>query len=153
MESLVELIQQAKRKKLLFGYTNLFVQKKKFSDESISELETTLQTSIPTKARKLLYHLGYGQINDIQFHGSDWVYAFDEDNGAIEGFVTFASDDMGNYYAFNPNNSNPELIYYCSHDLLGYCELAKDAEEFLRIFVDSNFNITKYVAELELSEL
>lgn len=92
-------------------------------------------------------------INDLYIHDKNHIYPFDEYNGRIEGFITFAIDDMGNYYAFNPQSKDINEIYYCCHAPLGCCVVAKDAEELLRIFIESNFKITKYVAELDLEDI
>ena len=81
------------------------------------------------------------------------IYPFDEQNGKIEGFITFASDDLGNYFAFSPRSEDYNAIYYCCHDPLGYCKVAKDAEDFLSIFVFSGLKINDYVHNLELNKI
>lgn len=123
-----------------------------FSLESIGKLEAKLNVSFPLKVKDFLLKLGAGQTEDLYIHGNEHIHAFDEENGPIAGFVTFASDTMGNYYAFNPESSNKEEIYYCCHDPLGYAKIASDAYEFLRKIIENKYDNIELAANLELIE-
>ena len=136
-----------------FWENNIFQQGVKNTPEALKQVENEIGVSLPEQIFKFLLELGQGYVNDLYIHGPDMIYPFDEQNGKIEGFVTFASDDLGNYYAFSPKSTNINTIYYCCHDPLGYCVVAKDAEEFLRIFIKSGFKIADYVYNLELDEI
>ncbi len=153
MKDLIAKIKSTKKKKLFFWEESIFSFGERITAEELSALETDLKLSFPDKITTLLLELGQGYVNDLYIHGIKSIYPFDEENGKLEGFVTFASDDMGNYYAFSPKSDDNNEIYYCCHDPLGYCIVAKNAEEFLKIFVESNFKITGHVADLELNEI
>lgn len=153
MNNLISQIKKAKKKKLFFWKENIFSFGERITSDELSALERSLNIRFPAKIKTLLIELAQGYANDLYIHGLKDIYPFDEQNGKIEGFVTFASDDMGNYYAFSPKSENENTIYYCCHDPLGYCVVAKDAEEFLNIFINSNYKITTYVAELDLVDI
>jgi len=150
MENLISEVKNSKRKKFFFWEENIFSYGERLDSESLDKIEKSFGLTFPLKIRKLLLELGQGFANDLYIHGADMIYPFDEKNGKIEGFVAFASDDLGNYYAFSPKSNDSEAIYYCCHDPLGYCIVAKDAEDFLNIFISSGFKITDYVYNLEL---
>ena len=152
MENLINRIRSAE-KKSLFGAKKLFTYGNIISEVELAGIEAELGSKIPKKIRLLIIELGAGSINDFQIHGKDRIYSFDDECGEVEGFVTFASDDMGNYYAYSPHSDDPNKIYYVCHDPAGYCVVANDAEEFLSGFVNRGFTITDYVADLDLIEI
>jgi len=153
MEHLISEIKNAKRKRFFFWEEHIFSFGSRISSEELCALENNHGFTFPSKIRTLLLELGQGFVNDLYIHGVDMIYPFDEENGNIEGFVTFASDDLGNYYAFSPKSKDVDVIYYCCHDPLGYCAVAKGAEDFLSIFVNNGFKITDYVYNLDLDEI
>lgn len=153
MEHLISKIKSAKRKKFFFLEEPIFSYGQRMDSKTLENLEKKFDFTFPSKIRTLLLELGQGYANDLYIHGSDMIYPFDEQNGKIEGFITFASDDLGNYYAFSPKSEDVNTIYYCCHDPLGYCKVAKDAEDFLSIFVSSDFKINNHVCSLELDEI
>ncbi len=97
--------------------------------------------------------LGKARIDEFYVHGPDMIYPFDSDNGKIEGFVTFASDVLGNYFAFNPNSENTNQIYYCSHDPLGFSTVAASRDELLKLFIESSFDIVSVTKTLDLDDI
>jgi hypothetical protein len=152
MKELIDRIRSAE-KKGLFGTNKLFKRGKIISEVELSGIESELGSKIPEKIRLLIIELGEGHINDFSIHGKDRIYSFDDECGEVEGFITFASDEMGNYYAYSPHSDDPNKIYYVCHDPAGYCVIADDAEEFLSGFVNRGFTITNYVADLDLIEI
>lgn len=152
MEELINRVRSAE-KKGLFGTKKLFKYGNIISEVELAGIETELGSKIPDKIRLLIIELGEGCINDLRIHGKDGIHPFDDECGKVEGFITFASDEMGNYYAYSPHSDDPNKIYYVCHDSAGYCVVADDAEEFLSGFVNRSFTITDYVADLDLIEI
>jgi len=109
--------------------------------ESLDKLEREYQFEFPEDIKELLLSLACGSINDLHFLHTDMIYPYDEENGAMNGYVAIATDILGNYFAFNPNSDNPNQIYYYSHDPLGYGVCAKNVTKLLEAFVNSNFDI------------
>jgi hypothetical protein len=152
MEELINRIRSAD-KKGLFGAKKLFKYGNIISEVELAGIESELGSKIPDKIRLLIIELGEGSINDLRIHGKDGIYAFDDECGEVEGFITFASDEMGNHYAYSPHSDDPNKIYYVCHDPAGYCVVADDAEEFFSGFVNRGFTITDYVVDLDLIEM
>jgi len=152
MKNLYKTIKNAKKKRFLFGTKAIFKSGCSISSESIKLIEVKLGLSFPDLVKEFLLELGAGQTEDLYIHGESQIYAFDQDNGPIAGFVTFASDSLGSFFAFNPESTNRGEIFYCCHDPLGYAEVAKDANEFLGKIIDSDYDNLELAANLKLIE-
>lgn len=152
MRKILNRIKNAE-KKGLFRTKKLFSYGNRISESELSEIENGIGSKIPADIKLALLELGEGFINDLSFHGKQGIYPFDNECGCVEGFVTFASDDMGNYYAYSPQSDDQSKIYYICHDPEGYCVIANDIVEFLSDFVARDYNITKFAAELELNDI
>lgn len=152
MDKIFNSIKSAKKKRLLFGSKSLYSIKDPISESDLKTLETKYNFKFPVSILRTLIALGSCEIEDLRLHGPDWIYPFDELNGRIEGFITFASDINGDYFSFNPDDQNG-LIYFCCHDPAGYCVVANSIEELLVKLIDNNFDIVEITANLELLEL
>jgi hypothetical protein len=138
--SLYIKIKNAKRKRLLLGHKVLYESISRHSEETLYKLEHEGGYLFPRDIREALLELGSCSIDSLNIHASQDIYAFDENLGPLTGFVTFASDDSGNYFSFNPKSEAPNEIYYCSHDPLGYVKVSASFSEYLHAFVESEFN-------------
>ena len=141
----------AKRKRLLFGTRPVYSAGKPNTSCGLSECEEEFSFRFPEEIRAFLLMLGAGSTEDFTIFHAEQIYPFDQDNGPIEHFVTFATDVLGNFYAFNPRSNSPSEIYYCSHDPLGYAKLAPDIASFLKTFVENEFNNLELTEKLELT--
>lgn len=99
-----------------------------------------------------MLELGAGTIEDLYIYPIDMIGRFDGANGKIAGFVQIATDILGNHFAFNPNGQDPDLIYYCSHDPLGFGICAENIVELLRRFVASGFQIVEITDDIDLED-
>jgi hypothetical protein len=151
-EELFNSLKAAKRKRTLFGYKTLHEPTTSNSEEQLRNLELGGGYHFPADVRDALLSLGGCAIDELYIHPANNIYAFDEETGPMKGFVTFASDVCGNYFAFDPKSPTPETIYYCSHDPFGYAVVAPDFRAYLHSFVDSGFNTLSLTEKLELHE-
>ena len=67
------------------------------------------------------------------------LYQLDEETIEMEGFIPFAQDVLGNYFAFD-NDMN---IVKCSHDPLGYGKISKTFTEWTNLHFDFIEKIAK----------
>ena len=153
MNDYISKIKSAKKKKFLWGEKDLYKQGTSLNSEDLNKLEAEYKFSFPQDIREFLLCLGSGTVSDFYIPYVTEIYPFDSDNGNIKGFITFASDVLGNYFAFNPNSTNNEIIYYCCHDPLGFGECAKDITQLLKSFVDANFDIEQVTNKVKFSDI
>ena len=137
MNESIQAIKSAKKKKFLFGEKNLYEPGEKLIESDLSSIEKEHDFVFPELIREFLLDLGCGTVNDLYIHHVNMIYPFDSNNGKIQGYVTFASDTSGNYFAFNPHGSDQEVIYYCSHDPSGYGICANNMNKFLKDFISA----------------
>jgi hypothetical protein len=151
-ESLFQSIKGATRKGRLFGNKALYKQVAPISEDQLRQTEMRLNCQLPEDVRATLLALGACAVDELYMHAAEDIYAFDDENGAMAGYITFASDVCGNYFAFDPRSNNPVAFYYCSHDPFGYAVIKGSFREYLQAFVESEFDTVSLTDKLELHE-
>lgn len=153
MNEYIQAIKSAKKKKLLWGEKNLYEPGISLNDSDLDELEKRYNFSFPLSIKQFLLGLGCGSINDLNIPHVDGIYPFDKENGIIEGYIAIATDILGNYIAFNPNGDDSEVIYYCSHDPVGFGLCSKNIITLTKDFVESGFDIMQVTDNVDLQEI
>ena len=151
-ESLFQLLKEAKRKGRLFGSKALYRQVAPISEDQLRQVEARLACQLPEDVRATLLALGACEIDELYIHSTADIYAFDDETGPMTGYVTFASDVCGNYFAFDPKAKNSVAFYYCSHDPFGYAVIKGTFREYLQAFVASGFDTVSLTKDLVLHE-
>ena len=152
LDALYSSIKSARRKRLLWGFTQLYAPIASNTEEGLRKLELDGGYEFPIAVRSALLALGGCSVDDLYIHPAERIYSFDSENGAMAGRVTFASDIFGNYFAFDPASNNPDEIYYYSHDPLGYALVSPTFTDYLRSFVSSGFKTLELTENLDLRE-
>jgi hypothetical protein len=147
-----EEIKSAERKRLLFGHKKIYKKTYDYSEEDLKSIEENYGFKFPKEVLLALLNLGACEIDEFRLHDPSWIYPFDSGNGKIEGFITFASDINGDYFAFDPSSDSIEQIYFCCHDPVGYCVVSEDFSKFLEAFVKSGFNALSLTENLDLMD-
>lgn len=138
MKELVEKLKNAKKKRMLFGERKLYRRISDIAQSDLLLIELKYNLLIPDSIKFCLVELGSCCIAEqLNFHSPFEIYPLDN-NGSVEGYVVFASDTSGNYFAFNPASDN-ETIYFLCHDPLGYAAIADSIGQFLEIFINNDF--------------
>ncbi len=89
---------------------------------------------------------GYGDINDTLIFRDDYFSTITQ--GALTGYITFARDEVGNAYAFKPQEG---AIYFVSLHENAYARMANDFHEFLQELVRRNYNLPEWRESLALT--
>lgn len=89
---------------------------------------------------------GYGDIDNILSFRAEYFSAISA--GALTGSITFANDEAGNAYAFNPDNGD---IYFISTHQNGYAVIAKSFEAFMHELVKRDYNLPQWRESLKLT--
>jgi hypothetical protein len=102
--------------------------------EALSSVSAKLGVRIPDAYQAFLLDYGAGDMNDsLRFLAPDELYLFSNDS-PMNGFLAIATDDLGNYLAFDPSLiglSEESAVYYCCHDPFGHAKLAASFDDFI----------------------
>ena len=103
----------------------------------IESAESSIGVALPASYKRFLLRCGSGTwCGERVAHPSE-LYAFDSDCLQMEGFIPLVQNvrGVGDYVAINPADAEiagERPVYYCSHDPLGYVEIASSFEEWAR---------------------
>ena len=145
LKTLISKIKSERVKFFIFFEKDAFQFGKRIS---LEDLNSKKELRIPKDIELFLLELAQGYINDLHIHGTDNIYPFDKETGLFAGLVTFASDSLGNYFAYSPNSENPSEIYYCIHDEKEPWVISKNIEEFLREFVNNDLSVKAIINQV-----
>ena len=130
---------------------SIYEERYKYSKEELNTIEQELNIKFPNEIYEWLLLAGCGAIFDELLIGEkEYIFKL-EDLGALSGYISFATDDLGNHYAFNPNND--ESIFYACHDPLGYAKIAESFSSFLAQLKQADFNIETVTSKLQLIDM
>jgi hypothetical protein len=153
MNLVINTIKNATKKKLVFGIKPIYEKISDTTSEMLESVERQYQFQFPPELRQSLESLGSCRINDCFYlHSVAEIYPFSKMDTKLLGHIVFASDDVGNYFAFDPREGSHE-IFYCSHDPAGFAFVAKDVENLFTLLIDAKFEIDRVVEDLKLVEL
>lgn len=107
------------------------------SEDLLLAAEAHLGSQLPRGYKQFVLACGSGEWCGDLVAAPSAVYAFDEDCGGMEGFLTLVHNvrGVGDFVAMNPNEqTGPEewALYYCSHDPFGFAKVADTFEEWAR---------------------
>lgn len=147
MINLLVKLKEAKSRRFLFFDKSLFNSIEEITREQLSNLECSFNFEFPYKVKCLLLELGHGHINDLLIHGLDGIKPINIESECGSSFISFASDETGNYFLFSCESKNNENIYYFNHHSQKYSLICNDLEELIKVFIKSGFNISGYVSK------
>ena len=150
MDALIRQIKAATTRRFLRCEKNIYRAGKPNSAEDLGKIEKEYDFIFPEQVRLLLLNLGQGEIGDFRIQGPEMIYPFDSDLGNLAGYITFATDILGNHFAFDPKSDKPEEIYYCSHDPLGYGKVASNIKSLLESFVKAAYDTVSVTDKVRL---
>lgn len=138
MQDIIKTILAAKRKSFLSSKPifrfhapaaemDLFMTARKLNCKMTNGLSRWLRTA------------GYGDINETLMFRSDFFSLITE--GTLKGHVTFARDELGNTYAFNPKDGS---IYLIDHLGESYANIANDFLGFLEELIKRNYDLPQW---------
>lgn len=88
---------------------------------------------------------GYGDINESLIFRPEYFSAIT--HGALAGCVTFAHDEVGNAYAFKPNEGS---IYFVSHYENAYAPMADSFLQFFQELIKRDYNLAQWRENLKM---
>ena len=129
----------------------VYEERYKYTEESLNKLEKKLNVKLPNEIYDWFVLAGCGAISDSLLIGEkEYIYSF-ENAGILNGYVTFATDDLGNRYLFNP--AGDDSIFYVCHDPLGYARISDTFSNFLIQLKQEDYNIETLTNKLDLIEI
>jgi len=146
MKELISQVKSATKKRFLFGEKAVYELGTPNTLAGLSSIERKYDIRFPGDIEEFLLLLGCGSAGELYINHFEQIYPFDSNNGPIAGFVNFASDIHGNYFAFDPKSDNPSNIYYCCHDPAGYGLVSENIKELLWSIISNNFS-TEYILD------
>lgn len=82
---------------------------------------------------------GYGDINDMLIFRPEYFSTIT--HGALTGYTTFAHDDAGNAYAFDPRQG---AIYFISVHESAYARMSDDFLHFMQELIRRDYNLAAW---------
>lgn len=113
MHELATRVLNTTRKKW-FRVCPLFEAHKPITASEVERIEAKVGASLPEDLKAWLLAVGYGDVDETLSFRYEWFFAVEQ--GHLRGVVSFAQDDLGNFYAYSPtdgrivffNRSEPE---------------------------------------------
>lgn len=144
MQETVKIILSAKRwhrlhRKPVFHH---------FADATEMELfliAKKLNCKLTVGLSKWLRSAGYGDINETLFFREDCLGTIN--HGTLAGYVTFARDELGNVYAFDPADG---AVYYIDQQHRAYARLSNDFLSFLQELIRRDYNLAEWRGSLSV---
>lgn len=131
--------------------TPVYVERYKYSEEDLIKLEQDLNIKFPKEIYDWLLLAGCGAISDSLLIGEkEFIYIL-ENAGNLNGYVSFATDDLGNKYIFNLNGD--DSIFYVCHDPLGYSKISDTFSNFLIQLKQADYKIETLTDNLQLIDI
>jgi hypothetical protein len=143
MDALVKTVLATTRKGF-FRTRPVFRPHASVSPEDLLALESRLGAAIPGDLRDWLLMVGYGDLDDELSFREEWFVLLEY--GQLEGGATFAQDELGNHYAFDPLHGG---IYYLARSEAVFSPIAANFLEFMQGLVSRDYKLIDWVDALE----
>ena len=146
-DGLLERVRSARNKR-----TGVYVARSAPTETALRESASAVRLELPESYVQFCTHLGIGDFNDeLRLFEPEQLYAFDMPGLKFDGYIAIATDDLGNYLAFNPDevlSHNERTLYYFCHDPFGFGVAGNSFGEFIISLVAHNFDYHGIVDEL-----
>ncbi len=139
IDEVAKVILAARRKHFFFSRP-VFKQSSSVSEAELFHLATGLGFKFIVDLSRWLLLAGYGVI--------DGVLTFQEDRFSIvdweplNGFATFADDNFGHQFAFNPNDGSIYAIFPSSHT---FVRIADNFPAFLQELIRRDYRLKEWM--------
>ena len=143
MDALVERFLAATRKKF-FCRRPVFEKYREATEDDLGEIEQRVGAMLPSCLRLWLLLAGFGDLNEELSFRAEWFNAIDR--GRLKGYVIFAQDDGGHFYAFSPVSG---AIFFIRRSAPEYALIAGDFVAFMDAFETHGFELQKWTDSLE----
>lgn len=146
MQNAIKTILAAKRKHFLLSKPVF----KFFAPAAEMDLFITaqkLEKKLAVGLSQWLRSAGYGDINETLMFRNDYFACVSQ--GALTGCVTFARDEVGNSYAFKPEDGS---IYYISLHECAYARMSDNFLAFLQELIKRDYNLAQWRESLALEK-
>lgn len=144
MQNAIKTILSAKRKHFLHSKPVF----KFFAPAAEMDLFMTarkLESKLTVSLSQWLRTAGYGDINETLMFRHDYFACVSQ--GALTGCVTFARDEVGNSYAFKPEDGS---IYYISLHENAYARMSDNFMSFLQELIKRDYNLAQWRESLSM---
>lgn len=144
MQNTIKTILAAKRK----GFLSSKPVFKFFAPAAEMDLFMTaqkLERKLSVGLCQWLRTAGYGDINETLMFRNDYFACIS--HGELTGCVTFARDEVGNSYAFKPEDGS---IYYISMHESAYARMSDNFISFLHELLERDYNLAQWREKLSM---
>jgi len=111
----------------------------------VERVETKVGARLPEDLRAWLQAVGYGDVDDVLSFRYDWFHTIDQ--GHRKGAVIFAQDELGNFYAFTPEDG---AIHFFARSSPEYVTVAPTFQAFMEELERRDFKLLQWMDSLAL---
>lgn len=112
----------------------------------IEQAERKAGGPLPVELRAWLLAAGYGDVDETLSFRQDWFQKIE--TGHLTGFVIFAQDDLGNFYAYSQTDGS---IYFLARSSPQYAKLASSFRAFMEELENRDFQLGAWTNSLPLA--
>ncbi len=145
MEETINRILTAKHKRL-FGTKPVFELYEPVSESELVEIENQLEILLPAPLRTWYLKAGFGDIDEVLSFRKEWLSVMDR--GELKHHVVFAQNDLGDIFAFAPNDGE---IYYICRSAPEYGLMASDFAAFIEELENRTFQLQEWIDDIKTS--
>ena len=111
----------------------------------LERVEAKVGARLPEDLRAWLLAVGYGDVNDVLSFRYDWFHTIDQ--GHRSGAVIFAQDELGNFFAFTPEDG---AIHFFARSSPEYVTVAPSLRAFVEELERRDFKLLEWMDTLAL---
>lgn len=142
MQALVDRVLARTRGKFLRARP-LFEPYYPVSAIDIEKVELQVEAKLPQDLKAWLLAVGYGDLDESLSFRSEWFTKVEQ--GKLKGAVTFAQDELGNFYAFVPGSG---AIVFFSRSASEFAVLASSFSSFMAELEIRDFKVIEWAASV-----
>jgi hypothetical protein len=109
----------------------------------LERVESKRGARLPEDLRAWLLAVGYGDVDDVLSFRYDWFHTIDQ--GHRKGAVIFAQDELGNFYAFTPEDGS---ILFFPRSSPEYVIVAPTFQAFMEELERRDFKLNEWMDSL-----
>jgi hypothetical protein len=131
----------------------VFKQRTPVGVRELDAAESRLGLTFPGSYRDFILSCGAGDFKkgELRLFAPSEFYAFDLEGVPFTGYVAIATDEFGNYLAFNPRDplvGGERPLYYTCHDPFGIGKVSGSFGAFLTALEERGFDYSGIVDEV-----